>query len=93
MERPLTQQMRVEEREAKHRQQQMKVMEESIREKQAQVDKLESTLNSPKKVCPHGVHSLPFNASNTKAHDLWGRGSSGEGGGGERKKMLICGIR
>ena len=46
MERTLTEQMRAEEREAKHRQQQMKVMEERIREKQAQVDKLESALNS-----------------------------------------------
>ena len=46
MERSLTEQLRAEEMEAKHRQQQMKVMEERIREKQAQVDKLESALNS-----------------------------------------------
>ena len=46
MERALTEQMRAEEREAKHRQQEMKVMEERIREKQAKVDKLESALNS-----------------------------------------------
>jgi hypothetical protein len=46
MERTLTEQMRVEEREAKHRKQQIKVMKERIREKQAQVERLESVLNS-----------------------------------------------
>jgi hypothetical protein len=46
MERTLTEQMRAEEREAKHRQKEMKMMEEKIREKQAKVDKLESALSS-----------------------------------------------
>merc|ERR1719228_1911473 len=45
MERSMAEQIRVEEREAKHMQQEVKMLEEKIREKKSKVDKLESALN------------------------------------------------
>merc|ERR1719233_2875231 len=46
MERTLTDQVRAEEREVKHRLQEMKMLEDEIREKQSKVNKLEAALNS-----------------------------------------------
>ena len=89
MERALAEQIRAEEREAKHRQQEMKVMEERIREKQAKVDKLEAALNSLN-ISNSPVHMDFF--SPPAGRQRSGRQEGGEGmgrrDGGERERLF-----
>ena len=76
MERSLADQVRAEEREAKHRLQKLKMLEDkiSIREKQSKIDKLEAALNSLN-ISNSPVHSEFFTSPPT------GRQRSGREGG------------
>merc|ERR1719228_727102 len=85
MEKSMAEQIRVEEREAKHMQQEVKMLEEKIREKKSKVDKLESALHSLN-ISNSPAHMEFFSPPPAGRHKS-GRERAGEGiglGGGER---------
>ena len=86
MERNLANQVRAEEREAKHRLQEMKILEDKIREKQSKIEKLEVALNSLN-ISNSPVHTKFFTSPPTgrqRSGRERGAAGLGLGGGGER---------